>query len=98
MVRQPEAKGFSLRISRPDKMLGAVSPGDLKALLCELPEGQVKPCVLAAGICLSSARSPKGRERGEAGEGKGREVLSESRLLGGEVQIPSCHSAGIGHM
>ena len=67
MVRQPEAKGFSLRISWPDKMLGAVSPGDLKALLCELPEGQVKSCDLAAGICLSSARSPKGRERGEAG-------------------------------
>ena len=67
MVRQPEAKGFSLRISRPDKMLEAVSSGDLKALLCELPEGQVKSCVLAAGICLSSARSPEGRERGEVG-------------------------------
>lgn len=88
MVRQPEAKGFSLQISRPDKMLGAVLPGDLKALLCELPEGQVKSCDLAAGICLSSARSPKGRERGEVGYGRGREVLSESHLGGEGCKFP----------
>lgn len=87
-VRQPEAKGFSLRISRPDKMLGAVSPGDLKALLVSCRRVRLSPALWQqASVCLQQGLLRGWERGGGVGERKGSPL--KAVFLGGEVQIPA---------